>query len=60
MDRTPEKLAAYGSPTLTSVGDVGELTQGVDSGFSDDGGHAGYKKEGGARRPESYEALPPR
>jgi len=45
---------------FTVLGDVAEVTGDKGNGFSDDGGHAGYKQEGGGRGPESYEELPPR
>ena len=45
----------YTSPLVTTIGEVIELTQGSQSGFSDDGGHAGYKEEGGSCRPNQIE-----
>jgi hypothetical protein len=45
---------------FTVLGDVADVTGDKGQGFSDDGGHAGYKQEGGARGPASYEELPPR
>lgn len=45
----------YSPPVVTTIGEVIELTQGSDTGFSDDGGHAGYKTEGGQWRPNQIE-----
>lgn len=61
----------YHAPTFTVLGGstedstakagrVIEMTFGSDKGFSDDGGHAGYKKEGGTCHPDAEVYLPPR
>lgn len=44
---------SYSSPSITTIGEVVELTQGSGSGFSDDS--SGYKTEGGSCRPNQIE-----
>lgn len=50
---------AYDAPTFTVL-DVEETTAGTDKGYSDDGGHVGYKKEGGTCLPNAEVCIPPR
>jgi hypothetical protein len=57
-EQTGTPTTYEGNPTITVVGDALELTKGGGTGFSDDG--AGYKNEGGSRRPEPYDDLPAR
>lgn len=49
----------YLAPTFTTL-DVAETTAGTDKGYSDDGGHVGYKKEGGTCLPDAEVCIPPR
>jgi hypothetical protein len=48
----------YNTPSVTDIGDAAKITKGDMTGFSDDGGHAGYKEEGGQISVEPFKSLP--